>query len=107
MKINWKKTLLAAGLAGLAAVPFIANADGFNFNVSVGNDNEAHYRFRDAKVRHNPRMLRAAQLLADAKSQLWYNERDFGGHRSSAIQNINMALDHIRAAENTGRNGNR
>ncbi len=99
MKINWKKALLAAGLAGIAAAPFVAIADGFNFKVKVGDDNEAHYRFRDRQVRHDPEMLRAARSLAEAKNHIWYAKNEYGGHRSRAIQDINMALDEINAAE--------
>jgi hypothetical protein len=99
MNPNWKKTLVAAGLAGLAVTPFIAKADGFNFNVKIGDDNEAHYRFRDRGIPHDPEMLRAARALAEAKNHLWYAKNDFGGHRANAVRNINMALDEIRAAE--------
>ena len=99
MKINWKKALVAVGLAGIAAVPFISIADGINFKIKVGDDNEAHYRFRDRQVRHDPEMLRAARSLAEAKNHLWYAKNEYGGHRAGAIQEINMALDEISAAE--------
>jgi hypothetical protein len=107
MKNNLKIALVAAGLAGLAAVPFIAKADGINFKVKIGDDNEAHYHFRDRRVQHDPEMLRAAQSLAEAKNHLWYAKNDFGGHRSSAVQHINMALDEINAAENSRRDDRR
>jgi hypothetical protein len=106
MNINWKKTLVAASLVGLTAVPFIVYADGFSFNVKVGDDNEKHYRFRDRTVKHDPEMLRAAQSLAEAKNHLWYAKGD-RGRRSSAIQHINMALDEISAAENSRWNNRR
>jgi len=108
MKIQWKKALVAAGLAGFTAVPFTALADGFNFNVKVGDDNEAHYHFRDRKAHHNPQMLMAAKSLAEAKNHIWYAGRDNSGHRARAIQNIIMALDEIRAVEemdHPGRDG--
>jgi hypothetical protein len=107
MKMDWKKTLLGVGLAALAAVPFVAFADGFNFNVKIGDDNERHYRFREGKVQHNPEMLKAAQLLAEAKNHLWYAKDDWGRHRDNAVQHINMALDEISATENNWRNDNR
>ena len=99
MKINWKKFLVAMSLFGIAAVPFVALADGFNFNVKIGDDNEAHYRFRDRTVRHDPEMLRAAQSLAEAKNHVWYAKTEYGGRRARAIQYINLALDQINAAE--------
>jgi hypothetical protein len=105
MKINWKNTLAAAGVIGLAAVPFIAKADGFNFNVAVGDDNEAHYHFQDQTIRHNPEMWKAAQSLAHAKIHLWNSRGDFGGHRANAVQDINLALDEISLAENNWRDG--
>jgi hypothetical protein len=105
MKINWKNTLVAASLTAVAAVPFIAKADGFNFNVAVGDDNEAHYHFRDQAVRHNPEMWKAAQSLAHAKTHLWNSRGDFGGHRANAVQDINLALDEISLAENNWRTG--
>jgi hypothetical protein len=104
MGINYRKTLLAAGLAGLVSVPFIAKADGFNFNIAVGDDNEAHYHFRDQVMRHHPEMLKAAQSLAHAKEHLWNAQGDFGGHREKAVQAINVALDEIGAAEDYWRN---
>ena len=106
MKFNFKKTLMTLGLAGLTAAPFAALADGFNFNVKVGDDNEAHYHFRDHRFHHDPQMLMAAKSLVEAKSHLWYAKSDFNGHRTRAIQNINMALDEINAAEHEGRHDN-
>jgi hypothetical protein len=103
MKDNFRKYLIAAGLVVLAAVPLAVKADGLNFNVKVGDDNEAHYHFRDHGPRHNPELLKAAKSLAEAKNHLWYAQSDFGGHRTSAIQHINMALDEISAAENAWR----
>ncbi len=105
MRIDLKKTLVAGSLALIVAAPFVVMADGFNFKVKVGDDNEAHYRFHDRQVRHDPEMLRAAKLLAEAKSHLWYAKNEFGGHRSKAIQHINMALDEINAAEASRENG--
>lgn len=100
-----KKFVLAAGMGILAVVPIVAIADGVNFNLKVGDDNEAHYHFRDHRVRHNPEMLKAARALAEAKSHLWYAKGDFGGHRVNAINQINLALDEINAAENDRRGG--
>lgn len=103
-----KKMGLAAGLVGLAMVPIIAIADGGNFSLKVGDDNEAHYRFHGRGARHNPEMWKAARSLADAKNHLWYAKSDFGGHRVNAIQDINMALDEIQSAEeNNGRDRGR
>ncbi len=99
MRINLKKTLLVTGLVGLVAAPFVAKADGVRFDVKIGDDNEAHYHFRDRAVRHDPEMLRAAQSLAEAKNHIWYMKNDFSNHRARAIQHINMALDEISAAE--------
>lgn len=100
MKINWKKALVAAGLAGLTAVPFVAIAAGIDFNTKVSDDNELHYSFRDRSIRHDPAIYSAAQSLADAKTRLWYAKDDVGGHREYAIQNINLALDELSEVEN-------
>ena len=102
MIINWKKSLVVAGLLAAAAVPFAALADGFNFRVKVGDDNEKHYHFRDRKVQHDPQMLMAAQSMAEAKNHLWNANNDYNGHRTRAIQHINMALDEMRVAEESG-----
>jgi len=99
MKLNWKKTLVAASLVGMSAVPFVLRADNVNFGVDFGSDNEAHYRFHDSGW-HHPEMLKAATALSNAKKHLWYSKGNFGGHREQAMQDINMALDEIRAAEN-------
>ncbi len=95
---NLKKTLFATGLVVLAAVPFIAKA-GVTFGVDFGSDNEAHYRFHNNGW-HHQEMMRAANALVTAKKRLWYSKGNFGGHRESAMQDINMALDEISAAEN-------
>jgi hypothetical protein len=97
MIINLKKTLVIAGLVALAAVPFIAKA-GVVFGVDFGSDNEAHYRFHNNGW-HHPEMMKAANALVIAKKRLWYSRGNFGGHRESAMQDINMALDEISAAE--------
>src|ERR1700677_4538884 len=99
MKIDWKKSLVVAGLVALAAAPFIAKADGVAFGVDFGSDNEAHYRFHNNGW-HHPEMMKAANALVAAKKHLWYSRGNFGGHRESAMQHINMALDEISAAEN-------
>ncbi len=99
MKINLRKMLLVASLAGAVAVPFIAKADGVNLSVNIDGDNEAHFHFNDRRMHHHPEMLAAARALVDAKRHLWYAKGDFGGHRESAIQAINGALDEIRMAD--------
>ena len=99
MNINWKKALVVVGVVGLAMVPFVAKADRVSFGVDFGADNEAHYHFHNNGW-HHPEMLKAANALASAKKHLWYSKGDFGGHRESAMQHINMALDEINAAEN-------
>jgi hypothetical protein len=99
MNINGKRFLVGAGLIALAAVPFIAKADGVVFGVDMGSDNESHYHFHDNGW-HHPEMMKAANALANAKKHLWYTHGNFGGHRENAMQDINMALDEISAAEN-------
>jgi hypothetical protein len=99
MNITWKKSLVVAGLALLASAPFIAKADGVSFGVDFGSDNEAHYRFHNNGW-HHQEMMKAANALVTAKKRLWYSKGNFGGHRESAMQDINMALDEISAAEN-------
>jgi hypothetical protein len=49
-------------------------------------------------------MNKAANALANAKKQLWYAHGNFGGHRENAMQDINLALDEIRAAEEFAHN---
>lgn len=99
MKFNLKKSLMAAGLMGLVAVPFIAKAEGFDFNAKIADDNEAHYRFEDHTYHHDPEMQRAAELLAEAKTHIWFATEDSGDHRANAVRNINYALDEITRAE--------
>ena len=53
-------------------------------------------------IRHNPELLKAVQLLEEAKNHLWYAEGDFGGRRSRAIQHVNEAVDEIREMEEKG-----
>jgi hypothetical protein len=103
MNINYKRAVVGAGLIALAAVPFLAKADGVSFGVDIGADNESHYRFHDNSW-HHPEMLKAANALANAKKHLWYAHGNFGGHRENAMQDINMALDEIRAAEDFAHN---
>ncbi|HET9870753.1 MAG TPA: hypothetical protein VFR02_09705, partial [bacterium] len=88
MKNHWKMAVWLAGFALVTAAPFLVKADGSNFGVKIGDDNEAHYRFRDRRVRHDPQMLQAARLLAAAKERLWYLRDGFNGHRSAAVASI-------------------
>jgi hypothetical protein len=98
VKLDWKKTLAALGFVLLSSVPFIGRADGVRFGMEFGSDNEAHYHFH-GNGWHHPEMMRAANALVAAKKRLWYSKGDFGGHRENAMQDINMALDEINAAE--------
>jgi hypothetical protein len=99
MKIDLKKTVLAMGLAALVSVPFIAKADGLNLSININDDNEAHFHFKDHSIKHHPEMAAAAKALVNGKARLWNAKGDFGGHRETAIQDINNALDEIRLAD--------
>jgi hypothetical protein len=101
MKINWRKTLLVAGLATAVAFPFIANADSLsiNFGGNIGADDQVHYNFND--THHHPELWKAAKDLQGAKHRLWEARKhhNFGGHAESSIKAINAALDEIKRAE--------
>ncbi len=99
MKINWRRTLLAAGLAIAVATPFIAKGAGIDLTININDDNETHFHFKDQTIKHHSEMWKAAKALANAKKCLWKAKGDFGGHRETAIQNINAALDEIRLAD--------
>ena len=82
--------------AMVVIAPSVAHADGFNFNVRVGDDDEAHFHFNDPGV--DREIWKAADQLRHAKHDLWKTRRDFGGHKGEAIRRINAALDELRAA---------
>jgi hypothetical protein len=92
-----KKFAMAAGLLGLLSAPAMIHSDGFNFNVRVGDDDEAHFHFNGGH--HHPMIIRAAQQLRNAKHTLWEAKNDFNGHKAAAVQAINAALDELRMAE--------
>jgi hypothetical protein len=98
-----QKTLLKAGLValllGAPMLPALAHADGVALNVDLGADDEAHFHFNDRHFHHHPEILKAAQLLQQAKHHLWMAKNDFGGHKAAAIGAINGALDELRMAE--------
>jgi hypothetical protein len=97
-----RKTCLSLGLAAVAFAPALlvparAHADGINFSLNVGDDDEAHFHFRDH--RHvNPMIWKAAQQLREAKHSLWQARNDFNGHKEAAVRAINAALDELSAA---------
>ena len=99
MTIDLKKTVLAMGLAALVSVPFIAKADGVNLSLNLNDDNEAHFHFKDHSIKHHPEMWAGAKELIKGKEHLWKAQGDFGGHRETALQDINSALDEIRLAD--------
>lgn len=99
MELNWRKTLLVAGLATAVAIPFVAKADGINLNVNLGGDDQAHFDFQSGMGRHDPRIWKAAQQLQNAKHTLWKARDDFHGHKADAIGAINAALDQLRICE--------
>ena len=47
MKQRLKKAFLAIGVAAILLAPGMIRADGFNFNVKIGDDDEAHFHFND------------------------------------------------------------
>jgi hypothetical protein len=91
-----KKFAMAAGLMGMLVTPAMIHSDGFNFNVRVGDDDEAHFHFGG---HHNPLIMKAARQLQNAKHTLWEARDDFHGHKAAAVQAINAALDELRMAE--------
>lgn len=58
--------------------------------------------FLNLGVEHNVEMLKAAQLLADARTHLLYAKSDLGGRREGAIEHINSAVDELRAIDENG-----
>ena len=59
--------------------------------------------FLSLGIPHNSELLKATELLTDARNYLLYAKSDFGGNREDAIQHINWAVDEIRAFEENGR----
>jgi len=95
---------MAAGVATLLMGPALVHADGFNFNVKIGDDDEAHFHFNDH--RHiSPEIYKAANKLREAKHDLWMARNDYAGHKGAAIQAINAALDELRMAADSHRHG--
>ncbi len=101
MKVSNKVKVGVLGLAliGLMAVPAAVKADGFNLNVNVGGDDQAHFDFRAGMRRHTPMIWKAAKQLQNAKHTLWNAADDFHGHKADAIQAINAALDQLKVCE--------
>lgn len=99
MKGYLRKAVLAAGMFGLMALPTVVRADGFNANIDLGGDDQAHYDFNGGMGHHHPKIWRAAQQLRNAKHTLWQARDDFHGHKADAIGAINAALDQLRICE--------
>jgi len=59
--------------------------------------------FLSLGIVHNRELVKATELLTDARNYLLYARSDFGGYREEAIQHVNCAVDEIRAFEETGR----
>ena len=97
MKRSFKKFLAVASLAAVLAAPAMIHADGVNFSVKVGEDDEAHFHFKNHRHVH-PLILKAANQLRNAKHTLWEAADDFNGHKAAAVQAINTALDELRIA---------
>ncbi len=96
-----KKLLAGAGLLVLMAAPMAVHADGIDFTVNVGADDEAHYHFSQAPAQHHSEIYWAAKKIQEAKHKIWdaRKKHNFGGHAESAIQALNGALDELRLAE--------
>lgn len=99
VKSNFRKLSLAVGVLGLLSMPAVVRADGFNLNVDIGGDDQAHFDFNGGKRHHHPEIWKAAQQLRMAKLTLWKAADDFHGHKVEAIQAINGALDQLRVCE--------
>jgi hypothetical protein len=96
--MNFRKTLLAAGMLAAVAVPFVAHA-GLDLTVDINGDDQAHYDFNAGARKHHPMIWKAAQKLREAKHDLWKAANDFGGHKADAIGAINNALDQLAICE--------
>jgi Spy/CpxP family protein refolding chaperone len=96
--MNFRKTLLAAGMLAAVAVPFVAHA-GLDLTINVGADDQQHYDFKGGARHHHPMIWKAAKQLQNAKHTLWEAADDFHGHKAEAIGAINNALDQLAICE--------
>jgi len=96
--MNFRKTLLVAGLATAFAVPFVAKA-AIDLTINVGADDQAHFDFNGGQAHHDALIWRAAQKLQAAKHDLWKARNDYHGHKADAIGAINGALDQLSICE--------
>lgn len=96
---SFRKFAYGLGILAFLALPMVARADGFNMNVNIGGDDQAHFDFKGMARRHHPVIWKAAQQLRKAKHTLWVAADDFHGHKIEAIQAINAALDQLRVCE--------
>ncbi len=96
---SWRRLALGMGMIGLLAMPLVARADGFNLNVKVGADDQAHFDFKAGARHHHPMIWKAALQLRNAKHTLWKAADDFHGHKAEALQAINGALDQLKVCE--------
>lgn len=99
MKGYLRKVVFGMGMLGLMALPVVVKADGFNMNVNLGGDDQAHFDFNGGMRHHHPMIWKAAQQLRNAKHTLWRARNDFHGHKADAIGAINAALDQLRNCE--------
>ena len=99
MKINWKKMVWGTAMLSMLVMPMIVRADGVNLSVNIGDDDEAHFHFKEGRRHHHPMIWKAAKQLQAAKWTLWHAADDFHGHKADAIGAINAALDQLRNCE--------
>jgi hypothetical protein len=99
--MEFKKLLAGASLLALMATPLAVHADGVNFSVNVGDDDEAHYHFSQPAPQHHSEIYWAAKKIQEAKHKIWNarKHKNFGGHAENSIQMLNGALDELRLAE--------
>jgi hypothetical protein len=77
MQMTRRRTLAAAGAAGLTLVAGAAAAE---------------------PREHHPAIRAAINALEKAKADLQHASHDFGGHRAEAIESIDRAITQLRLA---------
>lgn len=89
MQTKWVVSIIAGAtlLGGGAFVSQVVAAPNHPPIVAVQRKRERH-----------PEIRKAMKNLEQAKTNLQNADRDFGGHRTKAVEAINVALDECKAA---------
>ena len=92
MKIASLAVAASLMVGGLLTSQSFAQGSGPTGGAPVGT------KIGQGKKEKHPEIMKAMRNLEQAKKNLQAADRDFGGHRTKAVDAVNLALDECKAA---------